>query len=80
MWSYTFVLVGEHFLMQEANLECMRRYSAYPEVALPLMMTFQVAPPLSHELPPSPNHLAPVLPSCDDDAWRRLLHSSSPLS
>ena len=41
-WMRIFVLLIEHFLMQDASLECMRRRSAYFELALPLMIGFQL--------------------------------------
>ena len=42
VWLNIFELLIENFLMQEANLSCMRLYAAYPVVTWWLMVTFQL--------------------------------------
>lgn len=42
VWTRILVLMVENFLKQEADLECMRRYSVYMEPALGLMLLFQL--------------------------------------
>ena len=42
VWTRILVLMVENFLKQEADLECMRRYSVYMEPAMGLMVLFQL--------------------------------------
>jgi ankyrin repeat protein len=42
IWGQIFLKFVESFLMQEASVQCKWLYSPYPEVAVPIMMLFQL--------------------------------------